>query len=211
MAMSYLYQTLGEAAFTCGHPVTTLLPEGERPLFAQLLRRGINSPLTSSCGRLFDAVAALLNIRHRVSYDGQGASELEAMAEGADKDVHQPNETGGYRLLFSEGAPFQVDFSPLIREIINPATATPTPATTALRFHQTVAAATSEACRHIAEQTGLTHVILSGGVFQNRLLTEMIYTALTSGGLTVHTQRVVPPNDGGIALGQAAIAGRRRS
>ncbi len=211
MAMSYLYQTIGEDAFTCGHPVTTQLPEADRPLFAQLLRRGINSPLTSSCGRLFDAVAALLNIRHRVSYDGQGAIELEAIAEGAVGDALQADGECGYRILSAENAPFQVDFSPLINGIITSATSGIPVATTALRFHQTVAAATTEACRHIAEQTGLTHVILSGGVFQNRLLTEMIYTALTNGGLTVHTQRVVPPNDGGIALGQAAIAGRRRA
>src|SRR6185369_14884791 len=83
MAMAWLYQAFGEAAFTLDHPVARFLPENERSLFTQILRRGINSPLTSSCGRLFDAVAALLNLRHIVSYDGQGAIELEALAETA--------------------------------------------------------------------------------------------------------------------------------
>ncbi len=209
MAMSYLYQALGEEAFTCGHPVTSLLPDADRPLFAQMLRRGINSPHSSSCGRLFDAVGALLNIRHRVSYDGQGAIELEALAEGAQEDLPPSDEEYSYRLLYPDSAPFQVDFCPLIRELMAHTADRIPPATTALRFHRTVAAAATEACRRIAAESGLNHVILSGGVFQNRLLTEMIYTALTNGGLTVHTQRVVPPNDGGIALGQAAIAGRR--
>ena len=80
----------------------------------------------------------------------------------------------------------------------------------AYRFHRTVASAATEVCLHISAATGLDRIILSGGVFQNRLLSEMIYTALTRKGLTVFTHRLVPPNDGGIALGQAAIAGRRK-
>jgi hydrogenase maturation protein HypF len=83
-------------------------------------------------------------------------------------------------------------------------------ATTAWRFHQTVAAATTEVCLRIAELSGLERVVLSGGAFQNRLLSEMIYTALSDKGFDVFTHRLVPPNDGGIALGQAAIAGRRK-
>jgi len=77
----------------------------------------------------------------------------------------------------------------------------------ARRFHTTIAQASSEACRLIARDSGLDRVVLSGGVFQNRLLTEMVYTGLTKSGLQVFTHRLTPPNDGCIALGQAAVAG----
>ncbi|HEY5521886.1 MAG TPA: carbamoyltransferase HypF, partial [Desulfuromonadaceae bacterium] len=217
MAMAYLYQALGEAAFAIDHPVARILPEKERALFAQMLRRGINSPLTSSCGRLFDAVAALLNVRHTVSYDGQGAIELEALAEMAeDEDAKSPPapfcQRGGYtyKIALHEDAPLQLDFSPMFPEILTDIDASIQTAIIACRFHQTIATAATDVCLQIVDETGLDRVILSGGVFQNRLLSEMIYTALTNKGLTVFTHRLVPPNDGGLALGQAAIAGRRK-
>ncbi len=207
MAMSYLYQAIGEAAFTIDHPAALHLPEKERALFAQMLRRGINSPLTSSCGRLFDAVAALLNLRHTVSYDGQGAIELEALAESNDegKTASYP-----YSIVFNEEEPLQLDFSSMFPGILTDIDAGIETAAIAHRFHQTVASAATDVCLLISGTTALDRVILSGGVFQNRLLSEMIYTALTRKGLHVFTHRLVPPNDGGIALGQAAIAGRRK-
>ena len=225
MALSYLYQALGDAAFTIDHPVARILPEGERSLFAQMLRRGINSPLTTSCGRLFDAVAALLNLRHTVSYDGQGAIELEALAE-TDSDFksksppaplsqrggyNHPSQGGEYSftIVHHETMPLQVDFSPMFTDILADITHGIPSATIAHRFHQTVASAATEVCLRIAAATGLNRVIFSGGVFQNRLLTKMIYTALSQKGLHVFTHRLVPPNDGGIAVGQAAIAARR--
>jgi hydrogenase maturation protein HypF len=208
MSMSYLYQVLGEAAFTADHPVTRILPESERMLFAQMLRRGINSPLTSSCGRLFDAVAALLNLRHFVSYDGQGAIELEALAERAE----DRGEGGSYsfKVVINDATPFHLDFSSMFIDILYDINTGIKTSTIARRFHQTVAIAATDVCLRIAESTGLDRIILSGGVFQNRLLSEMLYTSLTKSGLNVFSHRLVPPNDGGIALGQAAIAGRRK-
>lgn len=204
MAMSYLYQAYGEAAFTMDHPVARQLTDMEQGLFAGMLRRGINSPLTSSCGRLFDAVAALLNLRHKVSYDGQAAIELEAIAETAlDEGSYS------YKILFHADAPSQLDFSPMFPDILADIDAALQSAVIARRFHVTVASAATDICLHIADSTGLDRVILSGGVFQNRLLSEMVYTSMTKNGLQVFTHRLVPPNDGGIALGQAAIAGRR--
>lgn len=223
MAMAWLHQAVGEDAFTLDHPVARVLPEQERALFAQMLRRGINSPLTSSCGRLFDAVAALLNLRHTVSYDGQGAIELEALAETAEDNeaksppaLYAPEGTlfqrGGYTVTIEEsnGTPLQLDFSPMFGEILADLAAGIETSAIAHRFHRTVAAAATNACLHISAATGLDRVVLSGGVFQNRLLSEMIYTALTDKGMDVFTHRLSPPNDGGIALGQAAIAGRRK-
>ena len=218
MAMAYLYQALGEAAFALDHPAAGQLPQQERALFAQMLRRGINSPLTSSCGRLFDAVAALINLRQVVSYDGQGAIELEALAESKSppapfrpqRVLSQKGEYP-YSIMLHGEDPLQLDFSPMIAEILADLNADVSSASIAYRFHATVAAAATKLCLQLAEDSGLERVILSGGVFQNRLLTEMIYTALSRKGLTVFTHCLVPPNDGGIALGQAAIAGRRKT
>jgi hydrogenase maturation protein HypF len=220
MAMAYLYQALGEDAFEADHPVARILPEPDRKLFARMLRRGINSPLTSSCGRLFDAVAALLNIRHVVSYDGQGAIELEALAERSVTSLPEngeslqtsPDQEESYlfNIVLHGAEPLQVDFAPMITAIMGDLAGGVAAAVIARRFHCTVASAASAVCLHIAASTGLNRVVLSGGVFQNRLLTEMIYTALADKGLTVYSHRLTPPNDGGIALGQAAIAARRK-
>ena len=216
MAMAYLYQALGDDTFLLDHPVAHILPESEQSLFVRMLKRGINSPLTSSCGRLFDAVAALLNIRHFVSYDGQGAIELEAQAElAADaKSPPAPLYQGGsytYKVVSNNDAPLQLDFSPMFVEILHEIDIGVEVSVIAYRFHQTVASAAADSCLRISAATGLDRIILSGGVFQNRLLSEMVYTALVNRGLHVFTHRLVPPNDGGIALGQAAIAGRRKN
>lgn len=206
MAMSYLYQAYGESAFSIDHQVVHQLPDLEQRVFAGMLRRGINSPMTSSCGRLFDAVAALLGLRHKVSYDGQAAIELEALAESVENVCAASYR---YTIVFQDGLPAQLDFSPMFPEILADMNSGIQAAVIALRFHTTIASATTDMCLHVAGSTGLDRVILSGGVFQNRLLSEMVYTALINKGLQVFTHRLVPPNDGGIALGQAVIAGRR--
>lgn len=207
MAMSYLHQALGNDAFTLNHPVAQVLHSSEQQLFRQMLLRGINSPLTSSCGRLFDAVAALLNLRHIVSYDGQGAIELEACAEQADCIAGEPY---GYELAAHDGEPFQLDFSTMIREIVADMAAGISPASISHRFHYTVAAAAAEGALLSCRAAGINRVVLSGGVFQNRLLSEMIYTALTGQQLEVFCHRLAPPNDGGIALGQTLIAAQKK-
>jgi hydrogenase maturation protein HypF len=202
MAIAYLYQTLGEAVFTLDHPVVRQLPKSEMKLFARMLQKEINSPPTSSCGRLFDAVAALLNIRYTVSYDGQAAIELEALAESGD-----PGRSYSYNILTVEGTPLQLDFSQMFPEILEDLRKGVATASIACRFHQSVASASTEVCLRIAQSSGLDRIILSGGVFQNRLLTEMLNNGLTSSGLQVFTHRLTPPNDGCISLGQAAVAG----
>ena len=208
MAMAYLFQALGEAAFRLDHPVVRVLPETERGLFAMMLKRGLNSPLTSSCGRLFDAVAALLNLHHTVSYDGQGAIGLEALAESSGNEALDDYP---YKIIFHEENPAQLDFSTMICAILGDIDAGRSASVVARRFHLTIATATADISLRISAETGLDRVVLSGGVFQNRLLSKMIYTALTNRGLTVYTHRLAPPNDGGIALGQTAIAGRRKN
>src|SRR5512133_3733541 len=202
MALAYLYLAYGTAAATLDHPVVRYLSGAEHAIFATMLDRGINSPLTSSCGRLFDAVAAILNVRHTVSYDGQAAIELEALAETSDAGEALP-----FHLEPAAEGPVQVDFSALFPALLAALQAGIPAAALARRFHATVARATGEVCMNIARESGLDRVVLSGGVFQNRLLTEMLYTALSNSGLQVFTHRLTPPNDGCIALGQVAIAG----
>ncbi|MBI5484266.1 MAG: carbamoyltransferase HypF [Deltaproteobacteria bacterium] len=207
MAVSYLYQALGEAAFSTDHPAVRQLSDQERRVFVGMLSRGINSPMTSSCGRLFDAVSALLDLRHEVSYDGQAAIELEALAETVECSG---TESYRYRVVLHESGPAELDFSQMIMDILADVDVGIPPAVIAARFHVTLATAATDVCLIISGSSGLDRVILSGGAFQNRLLSEMVYNALTKNGLQVFTHRLVPPNDGGIALGQAAIAGRRK-
>jgi hydrogenase maturation protein HypF len=202
MALSYLYQAYGTALFNLELPVARYLSEAEQALFITMLEKGINAPQTSSCGRLFDAVAALLNVRHHVSYDGQAAIELEALAETADTE-----ETLPYEITFSAAGPLQLDFTLLFPAILSAVRDGISAAAIARRFHATVAQASLDVCIRIAGDSGLGRIVLSGGVFQNRLLTDMLYTGLTKSGLQVFTHRLTPPNDGCIALGQAAIAG----
>lgn len=201
MALAYLHLAYGATAGTLDHPVTRYLTAAEHGIFTAMLERGLNAPQTSSCGRLFDAVAAILNVRHTVSYDGQAAIELEALAETADAEDPLP-----FDATPTDG-PWHIDFTPLFPAVLSAMQTGVSPAILARRFHMTVAQAAIDACGHIAEECGLDRVALSGGVFQNRLLTEMVYTGLTKAGLQVFTHRLTPPNDGCIALGQAAIAG----
>jgi hydrogenase maturation protein HypF len=145
-------------------------------------------------GRLFDAVAALCGLRTAVNYEGQAAAELEGIADR--------RERGAYPLPVIEGDRLVLD----ARETVLAATGDSDPALVSARFHNAVAAATAAACVRIAEKRALDTVVLSGGVFQNRLLLERTTAALRRAGLRVLVPRLLPPNDGGISYGQAAVA-----
>jgi hydrogenase maturation protein HypF len=202
MAFAYLHAAFGEGLYDLPLSFLAEIPAEHRKLFLSMVERRINSPLTSSCGRLFDAVASLVGLRNRVSYEGQAAIELEALAE--------ENETGCVYpfALQEDGDVTTVDFSPMFRTMVRDRADDVECAATARGFHNTLAAATSAVCDTIRRKTGLERVVLSGGVFQNKLLTEGILTLLTEQGFQVFIQRLAPPNDGGLALGQAIIAGR---
>jgi hydrogenase maturation protein HypF len=198
MALSYLYPLFGTGIFDLPLACCREVKKTDRELYSAMLERGINAPATSSCGRLFDAVAAILGLRQRVSYEGQAAMELEGLAEGA-------GGTSPYPFAVGEGT---VDFTPMIRGIVEELGAGRPRVEVAGAFHTTLAEATAEMCRLIRERTGLVRVVLSGGVFQNRLLAEGVVERLAGQGFQVFTHRRVPPNDGGLALGQAVIAGQ---
>jgi hydrogenase maturation protein HypF len=201
MALAYLYDAFGADLFELPVPWLVQLGSEERSLFLRMLARRINSPLTSSCGRLFDAVAALAGVRLRVSYEGQAAMELEGRAEECDTGRAYP-----FAVLHRHDST-EVDFRLMVRALVEDLAAQVPLAEMARAFHNTVAAAVANVCDRVRSETGLNRVVLSGGVFQNRLLSEESCRLLEAGGFQMFTHRLVPPNDGGLALGQAMIAG----
>jgi hydrogenase maturation protein HypF len=200
MAAAYL-----DAAFG-GEPPAGLAVQSRNaarwPQVVALARRGINAPATSSAGRLFDAVAALLGVRDSINYEGQAAIELEQWAD--------PAEHGAYPAGLSAGpGPVRVGGAELVRAAAEDLLAGTPPAVVASRFHAGVAAVIAAVCGRLRERSGLATVALSGGVFQNRLLLGLAIDKLTGAGFAVLTHHRVPANDGGISLGQAAVAGAR--
>src|SRR5262245_23337704 len=156
------------------------------------------SPLTSSAGRLFDAVAAILGVRDETRYEGQAAIELEQQAD--------PAEHGAYRVDISAGRTIAVRTSELVRAVTNDLRAGVPIATIAARFHNGMASTIAAVCTTLRSRTGITTVALSGGVFQNLLLLERTVDLLDACGFRVLTHVRVPCNDGGISFGQAVVA-----
>jgi hydrogenase maturation protein HypF len=163
---------------------------------AEVAASGIASPLTSSVGRLFDAVAALCGLCSRASYEGQAAMELESACD--------PAERGAYEILLDEQ--LVLDPRGAISAIAHDVAAGVSTGVVAARFHRGLAQATALACARAASLRSLDKVVLAGGVFQNRLLLERTAELLAEAGLRVLTPRALPPGDGGIAYGQAAAA-----
>ena len=173
------------------------------PAIVAMARKGVNAPLTSSAGRLFDAVAALLGVRDAINYEGQAAIELEQLAD--------PAERGAYHAAIDAREAFHVRGADLVRAAAGDLTAGVPPAVIAARFHNGVAAVVEAACLRIRDRRALSTVALSGGVFQNMLLLNQVVARLESRGFTVLTHSRVPCNDGGISLGQAVIAAAQGS
>jgi len=200
MAFSYVYSLLGQEALDQGLAFLREANSEEIDVMKQQIERGLNAPLTSSCGRLFDAVSALLGIRGRVDYEAQAAVELQMAATGHTEAVraypYSIGERDGVRV---------VELKELFQAILDDIAERPTPAIS-LRFHHTVADMVAEMCLRVSRETGLSTVALSGGVFQNRLLQRLTVAALESKGFEVLTHALVPTNDGGISLGQAVVA-----
>jgi len=166
------------------------------------IERRINSPLTSSMGRLFDAISALLGIRGEIDYEGQAAVELEMAAY--EEDNAHAQESYPYRIV-EEGIRI-VRLRDLLSAVIEDLHQGISKERISVKFHNTVAQMINEMCHLIADETGVNQVALSGGVFQNRLLLRKAVSLLESSGFQVFTHRQVPCNDGGISLGQAVIA-----
>jgi hydrogenase maturation protein HypF len=166
-------------------------------------RAGAGSPPTSSAGRLFDAVAAIVGVRDAVNYEGQAAIELEQLADPAEAAAYPA------AVRAPAGRPLQLAGVDLVRAVVDDLRAGSDPAVVAGRFHNGVARMLIAACQRLRDTTGLATVALSGGVFQNLLLLERAVAWLEELGFRVLVHSRVPPNDGGISLGQAAVAGAR--
>ena len=190
------------------------ISEEERDAVKTIVARGLNCVQTSSAGRLFDAISSMLGICHEASYEAQAAIELETLAET------YRGEGGGYPYESRDSAGVQswgktsralattrlLEVSPLIEGILgDQADGVPT-AEIAWRFHHTVADMIHDTCVYLRDQTGLNHVALSGGCFQNRLLLSLTVPILKDDAFEVLLHRQTPCNDGAIALGQAIVA-----
>lgn len=224
-ALGLLFELWGEAAFQRSElaPVRAFKPAELRTV-AQMLRQGVNAPLTSSAGRLFDAVASLLGLRQNAHFEGQPAMDLEFAVEpgdseeryavsiatakpesGRDGKANLPCPVHPDCLAFAPSSQVHVvDWAPLIEGLLKDLAATRPVWELAAKFHNTLAGGVVE----LAQRVGEPRVVLTGGCFQNRRLLEGVVYHLRQAGFSPYWHQRVPPNDGGIALGQAVAVGR---
>ncbi len=208
MAAVYLAQAYGDDFLALDIPFVEQMDQRRWHTLAQMIARSMNTPPTSSLGRLFDAVAVLLGItaigaqpeRENQLYEGQAAIEMEMRAAALTGAMES------YPFALHAGSPAQLDVQPLIRAIVQDIQRGIPAAQIAARFHYSIAQLLAEACTQTRERTQIHSVALSGGVFQNRLLLEQLTLQLARQGFQVYTNRRVPPNDGGLSLGQLAVA-----
>jgi hydrogenase maturation protein HypF len=178
-------------------------PASELKTLASMLRSGLNSPRTSSAGRLFDAVASLLDVRQTVRFEGQAAMELEALAtaaDGADDYLVKTLEQDGAMVL---------DWGPMVVGIRQDLRRGESRAMIARKFHNTLVTMMLRVAEAVFKEDGDPRIALTGGCFQNRLLTELAIRRLSDAGCRVYWHQRIPPNDGGIAVGQIMAAARQ--
>ncbi len=207
MAAVCLAQTYGDAFRDVDIPFVQQLDYSKWRVLAQMIARHINCPPTSSLGRLFDAVAALIGIRNETLYEGQAAIELEILARhqqgSSDKELLAIYP---FTMRQRDHMPALLDVTPMFRAIVYDIQQGVTSSQIAYRFHRSIAELLVTACICAREQSGLQSVALSGGVFQNQLLLEQLVKRLEDLSFQVYINRRVPPNDGGISFGQIAVA-----
>ena len=208
MGLAALYHTFGEAGLQPSRLPAALLgiAEEKRSAILAMMQSGFNSPLTSSCGRLFDAIAALLGIRLDSDFEGQAAMKVEAFArqwqrtEGQKQRPKEPMEKNGLFIIdsstFLEGMLHDLHGGKSIPEL-------------AMGFHTWLIDSLTITINRLAADSGIRTVVLSGGCLQNRIIMEGLFEALEQDGFQVFTGEEVPVNDGGISLGQAVIGGLR--
>jgi hydrogenase maturation protein HypF len=191
--LGILYELNGPDAFKDEKVQQLGLSPTELPLLEQMLQKKLNCPLTSSMGRLFDAVAAFLGICQKINYEGQAAMMLEYLAE--------PSEKGSYHFRIEDEKPLCIDWSPVFEEIFDDQSSQLSHSRISMKFHLGL----SQLILELAQQCGLEKVVLSGGCFQNAILLENTIRLLRDHGFRPYWHQRVPPNDGGIALGQIAL------
>jgi hydrogenase maturation protein HypF len=198
MALAYLDDAYGGDLFRIDLPMMGTLDAARAAAVLAMARKGVNAPPTSSLGRLFDGVAAILDIRRRASFEGQAAMALEAVAD--------PAESGRYDVEWSSDDVRKIRPAPLIRGVVQDRLDGVAPRVISGRFHNTLIHLFTALCLEIRRETGLGHVVMSGGVFQNVILLAGLTRALEKSGFEVSNHARVPANDGGLAIGQAMVA-----
>ncbi len=198
MALSYLAAAFGPAFDFQKIPSLHPMDPKAMGIVVRMMQRGIQSPLTSSLGRLFDGVAALLGVRQQVRFEGQAAMALEMIADENTRET--------YACPWTPEIPIRIPTAPIIEGIVRDLMDKIPSHRISGKFHATVIEMFSRVCRTVAEETDIRRAALSGGVFQNAILLKGLVDALTRCGFEVYTHSQVPANDGGIALGQAVVA-----
>jgi hydrogenase maturation protein HypF len=202
VALSILQETYGQELRELDNlPTLKAFSDDERRLLVEMLERGVHCPRTTSAGRLFDAVASILGLRHVCRFEGQAAMELEFL-------THEVTTDAEYSFDWVDGETRgRLDWTPMIRAIVADSRAGTAPRVVSTKFHNTLV----EMMVRVAKASGEEKVALSGGCFQNRYLTERAVRRLTEEGFRPYWHQRVPPNDGGIALGQLVAVAREKS
>ena len=202
MALAYLCEAFGDQATDLELDWVRRRDAQKCGVLKRMIEKRVNSPRTSSMGRLFDAVSSLLSLRDTVNYEGQAAIELEMMADPEHREEYPFEIQETHR-------PMIVDPIETVKGIVQDMIHNHSPSHISGKFHRTVARLVVETCRKIHLDNRLDRVVLSGGVFQNTLLLALVVDGLKEAGFEVYTHHLVPTNDGGISLGQAVIAHMR--
>ncbi|MFP4546928.1 MAG: carbamoyltransferase HypF [Fidelibacterota bacterium] len=197
MGLAYLYKTFGEETRSLDLPFLSRIEDKE--LVLQMLKKGINSPVTSSCGRLFDGFAAIAGFRARVNYEGQAAIEFEQQIDSVTDATYNFNITANDECDI-------LDWEPAIRELIVDIHTRKSFAEISEKFHNGLTAALYKLLKRARKKYKINKVVLSGGVFMNLFLLKNLENKLLNDNFKVYTHKKVPANDGGIALGQLFIA-----
>jgi hydrogenase maturation protein HypF len=198
MAVSYLQDAFGDNFWNLDLPVLTRIDPPKLKIIVEMILKGVNSPQTSSLGRLFDGVAAIIGIRQRVNFEGQAAMELEMLAADDADSI--------YDFECVSGDAFKILPAPIIRGVVRDIQNGLPVAEIGAKFHKTIVALFAEVCASVRNESELNRVVLSGGCFQNSILLAGLIQKLESLNFQVFAHRQVPTNDGGISLGQAMVA-----
>ncbi len=200
-ALAALHDVYGDRCLEVARHCRLAAPPQALSAVAEMLSLGVNCPPASSLGRWFDAVAALVGVAWANGFEAQAAMRLEAIARRGIEEVYP------YDIVAT--GPFVIDLRPMVRAIVADRAAGVEPGVIAAKFHNTVADFLAASARRARTQTNLNVVALSGGCFANRYLSSRLEAALAAEGFEVLVHQVVPCNDGGVALGQAAVAAAR--
>jgi hydrogenase maturation protein HypF len=202
MAMVYLVEAFGEEAYNLRIDLMKRVALQKREILKRMIEKKINTPWTSSMGRLFDAISSILSVRDEVHYEGQAAIELEMIADLEVKEEYPFH-------LQKEERPMVIDPKEIVRGVVRDLVEGVLPSKISRKFHRAIARIVVETCDVIRCEEKLNRVVLSGGVFQNMSLLSLVKDDLERLGFETYTHHLVPTNDGGISLGQAVIAHMR--